>query len=300
MVKYFVLVEVDMKQYRIGELDVLIDPGPIELNDNLLTEEFIHPGEVGAQTLYIRTEVTDLSFLQEWEIELYTGAYEIRRKDHRRFLLHHWMTYRFAFGLYLDELFCQGEIHLYCNRLPEPICMTTARFIGSTGIHHRLLQRDSAVIHASYIDYKGKGILFTAPSQTGKSTQAELWRLHNGAEILNGDRALLLCREDGVSTGGYIACGSSAICKNRLLPLGAIVLLAQGPENVIRPATTKERVHALFSAMEFFHWSSEDLDCALSLANRIAAQAPIFHLICRPDEDAVRTLQHCLEAENIC
>ena len=289
-----------MKQYRIGELDILIDPGPIELNDDLLTEEFIHSGEVGSQTLYIRTEVTDLSFLQEWEIELYTGAYEIRRKDGRRFLLHHWMTYRFAFGLYLDELFCQGELHLYCNRLPEPICMTAARFIGSAGIHHRLLQRGSAVIHASYIDYRGKGILFTAPSQTGKSTQAELWQLHNGAEILNEDRALLLCREDGVSTGGYIACGSSAICKNRILPLGAIVLLAQGPENVIRPATIKERVHALFSAMEFFHWSSEDLDHALALANRIAVQAPIFHLSCRPDEDAVRTLQHCLEAENTC
>ena len=289
-----------MKQYRIGELDILIDPGPIELNDSLLTEEFIYTGEIGSESLYIRAQVADLSFLQEWEIELYTGAYEIRRKDGRRFLLHHWMTYRFAFGLYLDELFCQGELHLYCNRLPEPICMTAARFIGSAGIHHRLLQRGSAVIHASYIDYRGKGILFTAPSQTGKSTQAELWQLHNGAEILNGDRALLLCREDGVSTGGYIACGSSAICKNRLLPLGAIVLLAQGPENVIRPATTKERVHALFSAMEFFHWSSEDLDHALALANRIAVQAPIFHLSCRPDEDAVRTLQHCLEAENTC
>ena len=156
------------------------------------------------------------------------------------------------------------------------------------------------MIHASYIAHEGKGILFTAPSQTGKSTQAELWRVHAGAEILNGDRALLLSRDDCWHTGGYIACGSSGVCKNKILPLSAIVVLEQGPKNVIRSATLKERVHALFSAMESFHWSTEDLDLALSLAGRIAAQTPIFHLSCRPDEDAVRTLQSCLEAESLC
>ncbi len=289
-----------MKHYRIGDLDILIDPGPIEVSDDLLTEEFIWTGEAGSQTAYIRAVEADLSFLRNWEIELYTGGYEIRRKGERRFLLYHWMTHRFAFGLYLDELFAQGEPRLYCNILAEPIHLTAARFMGAAGVHHRLLQRGCAVIHASYIAYKGKGILFSAPSQTGKSTQAELWRLHNRAEILNGDRALLLGRDDGWYTGGYIACGSSKICKNRILPLGAIVLLAQGPENKIRPATEKERVHALFSAMDSFHWSTEDLDLALALAGKIAVQAPIYHLICRPDEDAVRTLQSCLEAECLC
>ncbi len=289
-----------MKHYRIGDLDILIDPGPIELRDDLLTEEFISAAEVSSQALYIRVEEADLSFLKDWEVELYTGGYEIRRKGERRFLLRHWMTYRFAFGLYLDELFRQGELPLYCNKLPEPIHLTAAHLLGAAGIHHRLLQRGCAVVHASYIAYKGKGILFTAPSQTGKSTQAELWRLHRGAEILNGDRALLLPIENRWHTGGYIACGSSGICKNRLLPLGAIVLLEQGPNNVIRPATVKESVHALFSAMESFHWSTEELDPALALAGKLAAQSPVYHLSCRPDKEAVCTLQRCLEADGLC
>ncbi len=289
-----------MKHYRIGDMDILIDSGPIELRDDLLTAEFVSTGEVSSQALYIRVEEADLSFLRDWEIELYTGGYEIRRKGEKRFLLRHWMTHRFAFGLYLGELFGQGELRLYCNKLTEPIHLTAAHLIAATGVHHRLLQKNCAVIHASYIVHNGKGILFTAPSQTGKSTQAELWRIHAGAEILNGDRALLLGRDDGWYTGGYIACGSSGVCKNKILPLGAIVLLAQGPENVIRPATAKERVHSLFSAMESFHWSTEELDLSLALAAKIAAQAPIYHLICRPDEDAVRTLQRCLEAESLC
>ncbi len=289
-----------MQYYRIGALDIVINSGPIELWDDLLTVEFAQWGDPTQQTLHIQATECDLSFLKDWEIELYTGSYEIRKKGDRRFLLHHWMTYRFAFGLYLDELFGQGDIRLYCNRLPEPIRLTTAHFMGAAAIHHRLLGKDCAVIHASYIDYNGKGIVFTAPSQTGKSTQAELWRFHNGAQILNGDRALLLPIHGKWHTGGYIACGSSGVCKNRCLPLGAIVILAQGPQNVIRPATPKERIHALFTAMDFFHWSTEDLDLALALAGQIAAQAPVYHLSCRPDEDAVRTLQHCLEADHLC
>ncbi len=289
-----------MKHYRIGSLDILIDPGPIELRDDPLTTDFISTEEIGTQALHIRAEEADLSFLEDWELELYAGIYEIRRKGHRRFLLQHWMTYRYAFGLYLDELFGQGDIRLYCGRLTEPIHLTAAHFMGAAGIHHRLLQRDCAVIHASYIAYKGKGILFTAPSQTGKSTQAELWRNHAGAEILNGDRALLFCKDGSWFTGGYIACGSSGVCRNSCLPLGAVVLLAQGAENVIRPATHKERIHSLLSATETFHWSTEDLDLALDLAGRMAVELPIFHLSCRPDEDAVRTLQRCLEAETLC
>lgn len=31
-------------------------------------------------------------------------------------------------------------------------------------------------LHASVINWKDKGILFSAPSGTGKSTQADLWK----------------------------------------------------------------------------------------------------------------------------
>ena len=41
-----------------------------------------------------------------------------------------------------------------------------------------LLARGHAVLHASAIRVGGQAILFTAPSGTGKSTQAELWSRH--------------------------------------------------------------------------------------------------------------------------
>lgn len=290
-----------MKHYRIGDMDILVDPGPITIEESPQTLPFLSSEVPGHAPVMIRGVTADLSFLQNWEIELYTGSYEIRRQEGRRFLLQHWMTYRFAFGLYLEELFGGGPISLYCNEsLVNEISLTMAHVLGSAGIHHRLLQRDSAVIHASYISHEGKGILFTAPSQTGKSTQAELWRQYAGAEVVNGDRALLFRRNGLWYTGGYIACGSSGICRNALLPLKAIVRLEQGKENIARPLTKKEAHHTILSATEVFHWSTEDLDLALELSGQLAVQAPMVHLSCRPDEDAVHTLENYLERESQC
>ncbi len=290
-----------MKQYVIGDLGVCIYEGPITIEDDLLTRDFVSRGEPTHSVYRIRCREADLSFLKDWEIELYTGAYEIRRAQGRRFLLNHWMTYRYAFGLYLDELFGTEELCLYCNsEIQEPVCLSAAHFMGMAGVHHRLLQAGGAVLHSSYITHNGKGILFAAPSQTGKSTQAELWRKYAGAEILNGDRALLFQRDGIWHTGGYIACGSSGICRNESYPLQAIVFLKQGPENVIRPATGKEGIHGLITGMEFFHWCIEDMDVAISLATRIGSEVPILHFSCRPDEDAVDTLKHYLEAMSPC
>ena len=290
-----------MKHYCIGDTELLMDPGPVNIEESPYTLPFLSSEEPKGEAVLIRWEKADLSFLRNWELELYTGGYEIRKGEGRRFLLRHWMTQRYAYGLYLDELFGKGPICLYCNELLEgELTLTAAQCLSSMGIHHRLLQQESVVLHASYVAYGGKGILFTAPSQTGKSTQAELWHRYRGAEVVNGDRALLFRRNGLWYTGGYIASGSSGICKNKILPLGTIVLLEQGKENEIRVLTDKERHRALLAATESFHWSTEDLDLVLAALGKLAREACMVRLRCRPDEDAVRTLENYLERESQC
>ena len=289
-------IEVFMKHYRIGELDVLLDPGPVVLQDDFLTEPFLYSGEPAGEPLVIDCVAGDLSFLRQWELRLNLGTYEIRQQGDRGVLLRRWKDCRFAYGVYLEELFSRGNIRVYVEEgLGQQITMSAATFLGAAGLHHKLLQRGCAVIHASYISREGEGILFTAPSQTGKSTQAELWRYYAGAEVVNGDRALLFSREGRWYTGGYMACGTSGICKNRILPLKKIILLEQGRENILRPVTEKEGHRALFSAMEFLHWNVEDMDLALALAGRLAKEASPVHFSCTPDEAAVHVLRKYLE-----
>ena len=61
-----------------------------------------------------------------------------------------------------------------------------------------MLHCGKAVIHASAIKWKGKALLFTADSGTGKSTQVKQWiSLFKGeVEIINGDKPILQMEED--------------------------------------------------------------------------------------------------------
>ena len=91
----------------------------------------------------------------------------------------------------VTELLENGNIEIFV--LPDYL----SYFTGTTGIFNRigmetlLLQHKALLLHASLIKYEGKALAFAGPSGVGKSTQADLWRNHLGARILNGDRAIL-------------------------------------------------------------------------------------------------------------
>ena len=57
-------------------------------------------------------------------------------------------------------------------------------FASLFALERRMLQKDSFILHSAYIRHRGRAILFSAPSGTGKSTQASLWAQYAGAAFL--------------------------------------------------------------------------------------------------------------------
>lgn len=158
-----------------------------------------------------------------------------------------------------------------------------------------LLARGHAVLHASAIRVGSQAILFTAPSGTGKSTQAELWNQYRGAEVLNGDKTLLYFENGTAMAGGLPYAGTSGICKRFDLPIRAIVVLRQAKEDrrtELRPA---EAVRCLLSQIVLQPWSREDVQSATELALRMAESVPIVRLDCLPEESAVACLERSLK-----
>lgn len=164
---------------------------------------------------------------------------------------------------------------------------------------NRFLMRDAAFLHASFIRWNGKAILFTGAKQIGKSTQAELWRRFRGAEVLNGDRALL--RElDGVWTAcGSPFCGTSGICFNEKVPIGAIVMLKQGAENRVEPAGLKDVIVAFLSGCTFDPASRSATERLMNLATRVSNAVPMLLFTCTADERAVSCLEEYLCREGV-
>ena len=160
------------------------------------------------------------------------------------------------------------------------------------------LKRDAVFLHASFIRWQDKSILFTGRKQIGKSTQAELWRRFRGAQVVNGDRALLR-RIDGVWTAcGSPFCGTSGICVNEKVPIAAIVLLKQSPCNRIEPVDLKMSYVAFLSGCTFDSQNRRAAERVLALAEQIHREVPMFRLSCTPDEAAVTCLEKALRGES--
>ena len=64
-------------------------------------------------------------------------------------------------------------------------------FLSLLALERRLAEQPCLILHCAYTEYQGKAMLFSAPSGTGKTTQAGLWEQYRGSRTVNGDKALL-------------------------------------------------------------------------------------------------------------
>lgn len=155
-----------------------------------------------------------------------------------------------------------------------------------------LLYYQAFILHSSFISWQNNGILFTAPSGTGKSTQADLWKKYEDADIYNGDRTIIR-KIDGKYYGfGSPYAGSSGIYRNESAPIKAIVVIEQGPDNVIRRLHGREAFLPLFRETLMNTWNKEYMEKMTDLLMDAACQIPVYHLSCRPDQDAVNTVKN--------
>ena len=153
------------------------------------------------------------------------------------------------------------------------------------------------VLHSAYMIYNDEAILFTAPSGTGKSTQAELWRKHRGAEVINGDRCLLQFRDGKLRAFGWPVCGSSGICQNRSYPVRAIVVLEQARENRADRLSSREYILRLMREITINYHNREFFDRAMNFIDRLTAEADLWRLQCDISEQAVECLHQALYGE---
>ena len=160
---------------------------------------------------------------------------------------------------------------------------------------HLVLQQGGVVFHCSYIAHQGKAILFTAPSGTGKSTQADLWHELRGAEIVNGDRAVIRSTEAGIVACGIPFAGSSEYCHNETLPVAAIMYLGQAPQTSIRPLGGYEAFRCIWEGCSINTWDKGDMTLAADLVQKIVEEIPIYYLPCTPDESAVQAVEKVLK-----
>lgn len=183
-----------------------------------------------------------------------------------------------------------------CEYLPgkERYLDYSRNIINHLGLETLLRLKGGLLLHASLIRWQGRGILFTAPSGTGKSTQAELWERYESAEVLNGDRAALRCVDGQWYAYGLPYAGSSGIYKNERAPVAAIVVLRQAKENRLRQLTMAEAVPYLYAEVTIHRWDREFVEEIWESLSVLLQAVPVYLLECRPEKGAVKVLKEAL------
>ncbi|WP_283230325.1 hypothetical protein [Fusibacillus kribbianus] len=172
------------------------------------------------------------------------------------------------------------------------------QFSDLIGMETVFLQFHALMLHAAFVRWKHQGILFTAPSGTGKSTQAGLWEEYEHAEIINGDRAGLRLQDGHWESYGLPYAGSSGIYRNESAPAKAIIVLRQAKENKLRLLHPREAIMHLYPETAVHRWDKSFTETVVDLLASLTAMVPVYLLECRPDREAVELVKNILEEDD--
>lgn len=167
------------------------------------------------------------------------------------------------------------------------------------GFETLLLYRERLCFHAACVRTALGGILFSGPSGVGKSTQAELWCKHRGAEQMNGDRPILSKGNSGWLAWGSPYAGSSRCYVNASCPVSAVVMLRQAESCSLRRLSAKEAFRAVWSGLTVPAWDAKAMETACDLALELSTTVPVYEFGCTPDVTAVEFLERGLEKESV-
>lgn len=150
--------------------------------------------------------------------------------------------------------------------------------------------KQTALFHSSVVSFQDKAYMFLGKSGTGKSTHSRLWLKYiEGTELINDDNPVVRIHDDGsILVYGSPWSGKTPCYRNVSYPLGAIVLLEQAPQNVIRRLKPLEAYAALMISISGKRWDSRLAEGLHETENLLVTHASIWHLDCLPDEDAAR------------
>ncbi len=146
------------------------------------------------------------------------------------------------------------------------------------------------ILHASAVEFKGKNIMFSAPSETGKTTQAALWQKHRGASLMNDDHTALRVVDEQAFAYGVPWAKYGGKAQNCSCPLLAIVFLEQAQENRVHKIDQAEVSRRLIPRCFMPFFSKTLMNRALDNLEKLIGHVPFYLLQCRPDEDAVDVL----------
>ena len=122
-----------------------------------------------------------------------------------------------------------------------------------------------------------------------------MWNKYRDALIINGDVVFVQETENAFLGWGTPWHGSSPYCENTSVPVHAMIVLKQAPENSIRELSGFEKVTAVSNSVFYPTWLENGMDLCLETLDHLLTHVPVYLLENRADEEAVTLLEQTLD-----
>ena len=204
--------------------------------------------------------------------------------------------YRYVNNRFLIKKISDNYYNVFIKKCDNEV--SNREMFNAMGFDVLLAKERKLILHASFIVYRNKAILFSAPSGTGKSTQADLWKKYvSSVEIINGDRAIIGIEDGDVKAYGLPFCGTSKITINQNFNLNTIVILRQGKINKLIELSAKDSYKYLYSQINWIGWDKKLQINILDLLEIVVSSIKIYYFECLPEQSAVEMLKTMIAKE---
>lgn len=200
-------------------------------------------------------------------------------------------------AVYFNRDHTLAEIRLSASRKNAFFSLTDYEYmLTGAAFSDRVARLGGVVMHGSSLAYGGEGVIFTANSGKGKSTHTGLWRerFADAVTIVNDDKPAIRFYDGRPVMFGTPWSGSTALNRNISVPLKAIVVIEQAPENALRPLTVPEALYHLTGQTVRPYYDSENGVRTLDAVARLVETVPCYLLQCTVSQEAVSLVHDTL------
>lgn len=194
--------------------------------------------------------------------------------------------------------YSEAEICVPQDRCHPSLTLTDFEYMF-TGLvfSDRLTSLGGMVLHGSSLAFEGNGLIFSAPSGTGKSTHTGLWREQYGDRVVmvNDDKPAIRFGEDGKPViYGTPWSGKTELNTNVSAPLRAIVFLERSEKNAIRRLSATESLLYMGRELQLPYHDKALCEKLWDTAARLVQSVPVFLLSCTISQEAVSLVREAV------
>lgn len=146
---------------------------------------------------------------------------------------------------------------------------------------------NGTIFHSSAVAVDGEAYLFTAPSGTGKSTHARLWKEMLGDKLvyINDDKPIIRFIDGDFYVYGTPWNGKHHLDTDGRAKIKAICEIRRGEQNSIERVSPKDMVGVVFN-QTLRPEELSDMDKYLALADKLLTSVSLYRLHCNISAEA--------------